>query len=91
MLDTIEVSCKTKHNIRLLAHFLYDTAFTLKSSSGGVGAGPGTRFSDVARSDDLIRNESTHLAIVLSQINLISASFKAYVSTDSKFKQNFKL
>ena len=40
MLDTIEVSCKTKHNIRLLAHFLYDTAFTLKSS-GGVGAGPG--------------------------------------------------
>ena len=48
MLDTIEVSCKTKHNIRLLAHFLYDTAFTLKSSSGGVGAVPGTIFSDLA-------------------------------------------
>ena len=36
VLDSIEVSCKTRQNIRLLANLLYDTAFSLKS--------PGTFF-----------------------------------------------
>ena len=31
VLDSIEVSCKTRQNIRLLANLLYDTAFSLKS------------------------------------------------------------
>ena len=35
VLDSIEVSCKTRHNIKLLAHLLYDTACGLKSPGGG--------------------------------------------------------
>ena len=27
VLDSVEVSCKTRENMRLLAHLLYDTAF----------------------------------------------------------------
>ena len=41
VLDTIEVSCKTRHNLRLLAHLLYDTAFSLKSPGGSSAAGGG--------------------------------------------------
>jgi hypothetical protein len=37
VLDSIEISCKTRHNLRLLAHLLYDTAFSLKSPGGGSG------------------------------------------------------
>ena len=31
VLDSVEVSCKTRQNIRMLAHLLYDTAFSLRS------------------------------------------------------------
>ena len=31
VLDTLEVSCKTKYNIRHLANLIYDTAFSLRS------------------------------------------------------------
>ncbi|XP_049858112.1 leucine-rich repeat serine/threonine-protein kinase 1 isoform X1 [Schistocerca gregaria] len=31
VLDTIEVSCKTRHNIRLLCNLVYDTVFSLRS------------------------------------------------------------
>ncbi|XP_050524105.1 leucine-rich repeat serine/threonine-protein kinase 1 isoform X2 [Daktulosphaira vitifoliae] len=31
VLDTIEISCKTKHNIKLLCNIIYDTVFSLKS------------------------------------------------------------
>lgn len=31
VLDSIEVSCKTGHNIKLLANLIYDTAFSLRS------------------------------------------------------------
>ena len=31
VLDTLEVSCKTKFNIRHLANMIYDTAFSLRS------------------------------------------------------------
>ncbi|XP_037075473.1 leucine-rich repeat serine/threonine-protein kinase 1-like [Pollicipes pollicipes] len=31
VLDTIEVSCKTRHNIRLLCNLIYDTVYSLKS------------------------------------------------------------
>jgi len=30
VLDTIEISCKTKHNIKLLCNIIYDTVFSLK-------------------------------------------------------------
>lgn len=30
VLDSIEVSCKTGHNIKLLSHLIYDTAFSLR-------------------------------------------------------------
>ncbi|XP_076250430.1 leucine-rich repeat kinase isoform X2 [Rhynchophorus ferrugineus] len=30
VLDTIEISCKTKHNIKLLCNLIYDTVFSLK-------------------------------------------------------------
>lgn len=30
VLDTIEVSCKTRHNIKLLCSLVYDTVFSLK-------------------------------------------------------------
>ena len=30
VLDSVEVSCKTRENMRLLAHLLYDTAFSLR-------------------------------------------------------------
>ncbi|XP_060525729.1 leucine-rich repeat serine/threonine-protein kinase 1 isoform X2 [Cylas formicarius] len=30
VLDTIEISCKTRHNIRLLCNLIYDTVFSLK-------------------------------------------------------------
>ncbi|XP_075215251.1 leucine-rich repeat kinase [Lycorma delicatula] len=30
VLDTIEVSCKTRHNIKLLCNLIYDTAFSLR-------------------------------------------------------------
>ncbi|XP_022171675.1 leucine-rich repeat serine/threonine-protein kinase 1 isoform X1 [Myzus persicae] len=30
VLDTIEVSCKTKHNIKLLCNIIYDTVFSLR-------------------------------------------------------------
>lgn len=31
VLDSIEVSCKTNHNIKLLSNLIYDTAFSLRS------------------------------------------------------------
>lgn len=31
VLDSVEVSCRTKHNLRLLAGLVYDTAFSLRS------------------------------------------------------------
>ena len=64
VLDTIEVSCKTKHNIRLLAHFLYDTAFTLRSSGGG-GAGPGAGGGGGAGKAKLLEQKipATYLAL----------------------------
>ncbi|XP_042874450.1 leucine-rich repeat serine/threonine-protein kinase 1-like isoform X4 [Penaeus japonicus] len=31
VLDTIEVSCKTRHNIKLLCNLIYDTVFSLKT------------------------------------------------------------
>ena len=31
VIDSIEISCKTMHNIRLLANIIYDTAFMLRS------------------------------------------------------------
>ncbi|KAB7496364.1 Leucine-rich repeat serine/threonine-protein kinase 1 [Armadillidium nasatum] len=31
VLDTIEVSCKTRHNVKLLCNFVYDTVFSLKT------------------------------------------------------------
>ncbi|XP_050423466.1 leucine-rich repeat serine/threonine-protein kinase 1 [Adelges cooleyi] len=31
VLDTIEISCKTKHNIKLLCNIIYDTVFSLRS------------------------------------------------------------
>ncbi|XP_059217831.1 leucine-rich repeat serine/threonine-protein kinase 1 isoform X2 [Stomoxys calcitrans] len=31
VIDSIEISCRTMHNIRLLANIIYDTAFMLKS------------------------------------------------------------
>ena len=31
VLDSVEVSCKTRQNVRLLANLLYDTAFSLRS------------------------------------------------------------
>ena len=31
VLDSIEISCKTKYNVKYLANLLYDTAFILKS------------------------------------------------------------
>uniref|UniRef100_A0A8D8E4R7 non-specific serine/threonine protein kinase n=3 Tax=Culex pipiens TaxID=7175 RepID=A0A8D8E4R7_CULPI len=31
VLDSIEVSCKTGHNVKLLANLIYDTAFSLRS------------------------------------------------------------
>jgi hypothetical protein len=31
VLDSVEVSCKSKQNIKLLANLLYDTAFSLKT------------------------------------------------------------
>uniref|UniRef100_A0A1B6DQ53 non-specific serine/threonine protein kinase n=1 Tax=Clastoptera arizonana TaxID=38151 RepID=A0A1B6DQ53_9HEMI len=31
VLDTIEVSCKTRHNIKLLCNLIYDTVFSLKN------------------------------------------------------------
>lgn len=34
VLDTIEVSCKTRHNIRLLCNLIYDTAFSLRPPGG---------------------------------------------------------
>lgn len=30
VLDTIEVSCKTKHNIKILCNIIYDTVFSLR-------------------------------------------------------------
>lgn len=30
VLDTIEVSCKTRHNIKLLCNLIYDTVFSLR-------------------------------------------------------------
>lgn len=30
VLDTIEISCKTKHNIKLLCNIIYDTVFSLR-------------------------------------------------------------
>ncbi|XP_047741419.1 leucine-rich repeat serine/threonine-protein kinase 1, partial [Hyalella azteca] len=33
VLDTIEVSCKSRHNIKLLCNLIYDTVFSLKSPS----------------------------------------------------------
>lgn len=30
VLDTIEISCKTKHNIKILCNIIYDTVFSLK-------------------------------------------------------------
>lgn len=30
VLDTIEISCKTKHNIKLLCNLIYDTVFSLR-------------------------------------------------------------
>lgn len=30
VLDTIEISCKTRHNIRLLCNLIYDTVFSLR-------------------------------------------------------------
>jgi len=32
VLDTIEISCKTKHNIKLLCNIIYDTVFSLRPS-----------------------------------------------------------
>lgn len=37
VLDTIEISCKTRYNVRLLCHLIYDTVFSLKL--------PGNHFS----------------------------------------------
>lgn len=34
VLDTIEVSCKTRHNVRLLCNLIYDTAFSLRPPGG---------------------------------------------------------
>ncbi|XP_063840315.1 leucine-rich repeat serine/threonine-protein kinase 1-like isoform X2 [Scylla paramamosain] len=31
VLDTIEVSCKTRHNVKLLCNLIYDTVFSLKT------------------------------------------------------------
>jgi hypothetical protein len=31
VLDSVEVSCKSKQNMKLLANLLYDTAFSLKT------------------------------------------------------------
>lgn len=31
VLDTIEVSCKTRHNIKLLCNLVYDTVFSLRN------------------------------------------------------------
>jgi len=31
VLDSIEVSCKSNHNIKLLSNLIYDTAFSLRS------------------------------------------------------------
>lgn len=39
VLDTIEVSCKTRHNIKLLCNLIYDTVFSLRP--------PGSVFSFV--------------------------------------------
>lgn len=30
VLDTIEISCKTKHNIKILCNIIYDTVFSLR-------------------------------------------------------------
>lgn len=30
VIDTIEISCKTRHNIKLLCNLIYDTVFDLK-------------------------------------------------------------
>ena len=31
VLESVEVSCRSRENLRLLAHLMYDTAFSLKS------------------------------------------------------------
>lgn len=31
VLDTVEVSCKTRHNIKILCNLIYDTVFELRS------------------------------------------------------------
>ncbi len=50
VVDSVQISTKTKQNIRLLCNLIYDTAFSLRSSassssagaaSGGAGAGGG--------------------------------------------------
>lgn len=50
VLDTIEISCKTRHNIKLLCNLIYDTVFSLKP--------PGMNFYYINKSCFIFFNHS---------------------------------
>ncbi|CAG0916811.1 unnamed protein product [Notodromas monacha] len=39
VVDSLQISCKTKQNVRLLCNLIYDTAFSLRSSASSSGSG----------------------------------------------------